>query len=132
MRRITITSVAATMLLLAQGCSQNYDRKRPGPDSPRGQEVARMLTALREAGGDGLDETIRRHGAAGLDDARAGALRAALLELVEARSVELETLDRFGENVYRARFRVASGRDERKTHLLLVVSDGKLRWAGPN
>jgi len=132
MRRITITSVAATMLLLAQGCSQKYDRKRPGPDSPRGQEVARMLSALREAGGDGLDETIRRDGAAALDDMRAGALRAALLELVEARSVELETLDRFGENVYRAGFRVASGRDERKTHLLLVVSDGELRWAGPN
>ena len=132
MRRITITSAAATMLFLAQGCSQKYDQKHPGPDSPRGQEVARMLSALREAGGDGLDETIRRDGAAGLDDARAGALRAALLQLIEATTVRLKTVDSFGENVYRAGFRVTSDGDDRKTHLLLVVSDGKLRWAGPN
>ena len=91
-----------------------------------------MLTALREAGADGLDETIRRDGAAGLDDARAGALRAALLQLIEATEVRLKTVDSFGENVYRAGFSVTSDGDERKMHLLLIVSDGELRWAGPN
>ena len=120
------------MLLLTFGCSQEYAQKRPGPDSPRGREVSRMLAALREAGSDGLDETIRRHGAAGLDDARAGILRATLRQLIEATTVQLQTLDRFGENVYRAGFLVASGQDDRKTHLLLVLSDGELRWAGPN
>ena len=136
MRPTTITSAAATSLLagllLAPGCSKKYDHRQLGPDSPRGREVRRMLAALREAGRDGLDQTMRRDGAGGLDRQRAEALRAALAELIDARSVELATVDRFGENVFRAGFRVAAGGRERTVYFLLVAGDGRLRWAGRN
>jgi hypothetical protein len=91
-----------------------------------------MLVALRSAGPAGLEEVIKQQAAGGLTDRQATALRATLEQLAKAQAVELEEMDRFGDDVYRAALGVTSGKSSRTVYMLLVVSDGWLRWAGKN
>ncbi len=118
--------------LVATGCSKEYEQDRIDGDSPRAAEVRSMIASLREGGTDGVDEHVRRFGASDLTDAQTAALRATLREIVNAEAAELERLDRFGDDVYRASLRLTSGRQTRALLVLLVETDGALRWAGRN
>jgi hypothetical protein len=136
MSRTTIskTIVAATLaiVLACPGCSKKYFRRPVEKDSPRAQEVRAMLGALRSAGPAGLEEVIRQQAAGGMTELQAQSLRGALVSLAEAEAVELEDMDRFGEDVYRAAFRVTAGGSSQSVCMLLVWADGRLHWAGRN
>ena len=136
MSRITIRNRPVlpilAALLLAAGCDKEYDQRDLAGDSPQAAEVRAMIRTLRQAGGKGVDEFMARHGAQGLSAGRQVALRATLLRIAQAETVELERLDSFGKNVCRASLRLGpSGRTE-SLFALLIVKDGQLRWAGPN
>jgi len=119
--------------LLAAGCSDEYGHEQVGGDSPEAVRVNQMLRDLREAGEAGLDGILARDGAGGLDANQTTALRATLRTLVEADKVELERLDRFGENVLRASFGLtADGKTTELYVLLVVTEDETFRWAGRN
>lgn len=91
-----------------------------------------MIASLREGGTDGLEEHLRQYAVSDLTDARTAALRATLMEIVNAEAAELARLDRFGDDVYRASMRLTSGVRTRTFPVLLVETDGALRWAGRN
>ena len=118
--------------LVAAGCSKEYEQNRIDGDSPRAAEVRSMIASLREGGTDGVEDHLRRYAASDLTDARTAALRATLREIVNAEAAELERLDRFGDDVYRASLRLTSGGRARTLLVLLVETDGALRWAGRN
>jgi hypothetical protein len=136
MSRITISSAIVAAVLSAvlawPGCSKQYAHKPLGKDGPEGQEVRGMVTALRSAAPAGLEAAIRQQTAGGLTELQAQTLEATLIQLARAEAVELEALDRFGDNVTRAALRVTSGGSSRTVCLLLVRADGRLRWAGRN
>ena len=136
MSRITIRNkiligLVATAMLSA-GCSGDYEQKQLGDDSPQAKQVRAMIASLRQAGLEGLDETMRRQAAEGLDRRQMAGLRATLAEIIAAEKVELHHLDRFGKSVCRARLDLAEGGQQRKVFVLLVESRGNLRWAGRN
>ena len=122
------------ILLLAamSGCGKEYEQKKLGKDSPEGQRVAAMVQAMRQAGEKGVDETLSKQAAGGLTDPQRQSLRAALMELIQAASVELDRFDQFGPQVYRATFRLSSGGASRTAAFLLVSQGAELRWAGRN
>jgi hypothetical protein len=114
------------------GCGDDYEHERLGPDSERFRGVSQMLSELRAAGEAGFDGMIDRHGAPNLPPQRRTALAAALRQLIEAEQAELIRMDAFGENVYRATFRLSIDGEERTTAMLLIETDDGLRWAGMN
>ncbi|MGA2264945.1 MAG: hypothetical protein ABSH10_00750 [Phycisphaerae bacterium] len=136
MSRIMINSAIVAAVLFAAlawpGCSKEYARRPLGKDGPEGQEVRGMVAALRSADATGLEAVLRRQMAGGLTELQAQSLEATLIQLAKAEAVELEALDRFGEDVTRAALRVTSGGASRTVCLLLVRADGRLRWAGRN
>ena len=136
MSRITIRNrslllLLATLLLWA-GCGREYDQRDLAADSPQATQVREMIRTLRQAGGDGVDEFMARHGAEGLSAARQAALRATLLRIARAETVELKRLDSFGKNVCRASLRLGPAGRMESLFALLIVKEGQLRWAGPN
>ena len=59
-------------------------------------------------------------------------LRATLAEIIEAEKVELHHLDRFGQNVCRARLDLTEDGQQREVFILLIENNDNLRWAGRN
>lgn len=117
---------------LLGGCAGEYERRDLGPDSPQGRQVRKMIDALRQAG-DAFDAEAARQSADGLTESQAAGLKYLLRQIAQAERVELASLDRFGERVYRAALDLAGPQGPRKLHVLLVeVADGQLRWAGAN
>lgn len=114
------------------GCGKDYEQKKLGKDSAQGQQVRAMVQALRDGGEKGLAGVMAQQAAGGLSDSQIQALRASLMELLRAGSVELERIDRFGPEVYRATLVLSTGGASRSAAFLLVEKDGQLRWAGRN
>lgn len=127
-----ILAAMLPVVLACPGCTKKYARRPVEKDSPRAQEVLAMVAALHSAGPAELEGVIRQQAAGGLTELQAQSLCAALVLLSNAKAVELEDLDRFGEDVYRAALRVTTGGSSRMVCMLLVVSDGRLLWAGKN
>lgn len=137
MSRTTISStvlVAALAAALAvSGCGKRYPRQDVGKDSPTAQEVRAMVGQLQSAGANRLEEAIARQAAGGLTAIQTQSLRASLAQIAQAKTVELEDLSQFGRDVYRASLRLRSaGGTSGTVCMLLVRSDGALRWAGQN
>jgi hypothetical protein len=120
---------AAILLLLMTGCGKDYGQQKLGRDSPQGRQVAGMVQALRQAGEKGLDPVLSRQAVEGLSQAELQALRAGLIEIVRAKNVEFERLDKFGPQVYRATFMLEKDGAKQPAAMLLVDKDGLLRWA---
>ena len=136
MTRITINkmfvAVIAAMLLLG-GCSKEYSLDRLEADGPEAKRVKSLIADLRQAGTDGLDDTLTAQAIPELTTKQLEALRAALEKMIFADSVELEKIEQFGENVYRAVLAMETeGKPESMAMLLSPGPDDKLRWIGKN
>jgi len=130
-----LAAIGTAGLLLAfaaGGCAKEYDRAELGEDSPRGREVRRMIEALRDADPAGRSERIDDQLAADLTDRQRQAARAALERIADADAAALQRIDTFGDRVYRAAIALTEGPDEATLTMLLVETDGQLRWAGPS
>jgi len=114
------------------GCSKKYPQTELAKDGPIAQQVLAMAAALQKTGPEGLDNVFEEQAAGGLTPQQERGLRAALLQIAKADEVELEDLSRFGKNVYRASLRLRAGGTSSEVCMLLVQSDGHLRWAGQN
>jgi len=125
-------AAAGLLALCACGCGKDYDQKKLGKDSPQAAQVRAKVQALRDGGEKGLPGAMARQAAGGLSDAQTQALRASLMELLRAETVELERMDQFGPSVIRATFVLSSGSAKHSAAFLLVEKDGQLRWAGRN
>jgi hypothetical protein len=114
------------------GCSKGFEQKKLGKDSPQADQVRAMVQALRQAGEKGLSDLLPRQAAGELTDSQRQSLRASLMELIRADSVELDRIDRFGPEIYRVTFTLVAAGKSRPAALLLVVQGDQLRWAGRN
>jgi hypothetical protein len=115
------------------GCSKRYPQRELARNGPIGQQVWGMAAALQKAGPEGLDKLYERQAASGLTPQQERSLRAAMLQIAKAQKVEVQDLARFGKNVYRASLRLRSaGGTSSEVCMLLVRSNGALRWAGQN
>ena len=135
MSRITIRNSLAAAILAAAvpaGCGKEYARKNMPADAKQAAEVRSMIEALRRAGESRLDEVMRQQAAGGLSERQREALAATLRQIVLADKVELKTLDRFGDDVYRASLQLTFRDSSSDLVALLVETGGALRWAGPN
>lgn len=130
-RNKILCSLIVTASLVA-GCSEDYEQKQLGDDSPRAVQVRAMIASLRQAGLEKLDETMRQQSASELDRRQRAGLRATLAEIIAADDVKLNSLDRFGQSVFRATLEVSEGGQQSNVFILLIESEGNLRWAGRN
>ena len=124
--------LGAAAAAVLPGCSEKYEQKDLGPDSPQGRQVRRMVDALRAGGTGNLDAAMAAQAVSGLDAAQSDAMRATLTELIQADAVQLVDLYLHGEKVYRASFRLTAGDQTRDLFMLLVETGGEIRWAGRN
>ena len=131
--RITSAALLAGCLLAAGGCSQKYENRQLGLDSPEAKKVRALLAALRSGGEGGLDQAVRRDGAGNLTEPQARMLRETLRKLATAEKVELTRMDRYGKDVWRAIFTLVGPDGEASLPILLVIPEGgKPVWAGPS
>ncbi|MDP7636789.1 MAG: hypothetical protein QF577_04480 [Phycisphaerae bacterium] len=132
-RNSLIILVVAQMLPVFAGCSKEYEHRKLGRDSPQAKQVRKMVQLLHEGGLERLDELMARQAAADLTGGQTRVLRGAMERIVDADTVELEKIERFGKNVYRAVFRLdGKNRSATLAVLLVTAKAGTLRWAGPN
>ena len=130
--RVSWPRLAACVIVAAAcGCSKEYKQSGLGPGSPRWAEVQSALDALRQAGEAGLDGFLAER-AKGLDGKRTEALRATLVQFIKADGVKLVGVDRFGDDVYRARFAIEESGRSRMVPILMDEKVGQLRWLGRN
>ncbi len=114
------------------GCSGEYRQRQVDSDDARAAEVRGMIQSLRSAGEGDRERVARDSSVPDLDDRQASYLLEVLERVASADSAELERLDRFGRDVYRATILLDEGGDERRIPLLLSPVQGELRWARPN
>jgi hypothetical protein len=126
------TLLAVFLLVGIAGCSKDYEQKKLGTDSPQAAQVRAMVQSLRQAGEKGLLDVMKQQSAGSLSEPQTESLQASLRELAAAESAELDRIDRFGPEVYRATFTLASAGKTRPVALLLVSKANQLRWAGRN
>ena len=119
-------------LMAWAGCSRHYEHADLGLDSPQARQVQAMIAAARQGGLNGLDQTVHGQAAAGLNATQMATLRAVLGAMIQAGSIHLQAIDRFGPNVYRAVLVLEAGGKPRTQAMLLVKRADKLYWAGPN
>ncbi len=137
MSRTMINKIGLAALLAAAlawpGCSKKYTSKPLAKNGPVGQQIWAMAAMLRSAGPEQLDQVLERQAASGLTAQQERSLRAALLQIAHAEEVEVQDVMRFGKNVYRTSLRLRrAGGTSTTMCMLLVRSDGALRWAGQN
>ena len=118
---------AGLMLLALVGCSETHEQAAIGKDSPEFKAVQEMVDALRL---HGVDEAMETSAAKGLKPERIEALRATLQTLYDAEPIELQTVDQFGPQTYRATFLL----NETKTFAVLLVRPEaeEFYWVGMN
>ena len=128
--RLIIAAVAAA---LCAGCSDEYNHRRLDADGPEAKQVVALVSALRNAGADGLDKTIARQALPGLTRDQLKSLRAAMERIVTADSVDMQKIEQFGDRVYRVVFTIeTAGRAEFLAMLMGPADDDTLRWIGKN
>ena len=124
---------AMLMLTLLGGCKKEYSHKRLGDASREFARVEQMLQDIRQATGDALAGVLTEQMTAGMDDQQQKYLSSSLERLASAEKVELLKVDRFGQDICRATFKLTdSGKARRVSILLTADGDGKLRWLKPN
>jgi hypothetical protein len=118
---------AALMLLALVGCTETHEHEAINKDSPEFKAIQKMVDALRL---HGVDEGMETSAAKGLKPERIEALAATLETLYDAETIELQTVDQFGPQTYRATFLL----NETKTFaVLLVRPEGEeFYWVGMN
>ena len=126
------TSSVLVAVLLAAGCSKQYEHKRLSRGCPEFLRVQQMLQELREAPADGLDAVLSRQVAAGLSNTQQTGVRFILGELARAKEVHIERLDRWGEGIYRATIKFTAASSRHTVAMLLVAEGDELYWAGTN
>jgi hypothetical protein len=127
-----VWAVLLTAAIAMTGCSKDFEQKKLGKDSPEASRVRAMVDALRQGGEKGLAETMKTQAAGGLTGSQELALQASLRELIAADAVEVDKVDSFGPQVYRATLKLSTGGKTRAVALLLVATGDELRWAGRN
>ena len=128
-----LLAVAAVAALALTGGSKSYEHRRLDGNDPQAEQVRRLLQALHGQDAERLDPIVREQSAAGLTPAQQQTLQAVLGEVARAESVHLVRLDAFGQRVRRATLRCTSeGQTKDQALLLILDTDGRLRWAGPN
>lgn len=134
-RTMTSRSFVAAVLiltaLLLAACGGKYEHTKVGPSSPEGRQILQMVETLRQGGLDALPEMLRQQ-APDLTPSQLEAVKYLLTRMIEARSVELTALDRFGPQVYRGVFRLEEKEGAKSIPILLIAQDQKFYWAGPN
>jgi len=128
-------SIAATglMLMTLVGCSDEYGHERLDADGPEATQVRSLVSDLRDAGRNALDETIARQVPAKMTEQQLKGLKDALGRIASADSVELQKIERFGDQVYRAVLALeTSGGPKTLAMLLAVGEDDTLKWLGRN
>jgi hypothetical protein len=118
---------ASLMLLALVGCTETHEHEAIGKDSPEFKAVQKMVDSLRL---HGVDEAMETSAAKGLKPERIEALTATLQTLYDAETIELEAVDQFGPETFRATFLL----NETKTFaVLLVRPEGEeFCWVGMN
>jgi hypothetical protein len=118
---------AALMLLALVGCSETHEHEAIGKDSPEFKAVQKMVDSLRL---HGVDEAMETSAAKGLKPGRIQALTATLETLYKAEAIELQIVDQFGPQTFRATFLL----NETKTFAVLLVQPEKeeFYWVGMN
>jgi len=114
------------------GCSDKYGHKPLGSDSPEAQQVRAMTEELRADGMDRLKDIANSQALEELTDQQLERLHLGLEKLVVADGAELQKIEKFGPDIYRAVFTVEIGSDSEPLAMLLGTSGGKLRWIGRN
>lgn len=120
------------IVMASAGCSKKYEHKRLAAGSAEQARIAQLLAAVREAGPSGLDAVIARDGMDGLSAVDRQRLAVPLGALAAAPRAELVKVDRFGRDICRATFQVASGPQVRNISILLKGEAAQLRWLQPN
>jgi outer membrane murein-binding lipoprotein Lpp len=131
---VRATVVMITVALALAGCSSkdDYTRSDVDADSSQGRQVAAMIEQLpapHEAAA--LDSYVTAHAAPGLTDPQQQGLRYALEQLAGSPQRKLQSIDRFGDNVYRAVVERSPAAGDVQV-MLLVEVDHELKWAGAN
>ena len=125
--------IAAVVTALCAGCSKEYSHQRLDKDGPEAEQVISLVSALRQGGAGGLDETIDRQALPGLTTKQLEGLSFALEKIVTADSVELQKIEQFGKQVYRVVFALKTAGGPESLAMLLGTADGEaLRWIGKN
>ena len=114
------------------GCSGEYSQGSVSTDSPQGQQVAGMIQAIRESKDPATDPLIDEQFSNEEEPDTTKALRGAIVNLARSPGLELVSIDRFGDQVYRACFSFGQAPQTQRKTFLLVSVDGKLRWAKVN
>jgi len=125
--------IAAVVTVLCAGCSKEYSHRRLDADGPEAKQIRSLVSALRQSGAGGLDETMARQALPGLTRDQLKGLRFALDKIVTADSVELQKIEQFGEQVYRVVFALETEGGPESLAMLLRTADGDtLGWIGKN
>ncbi|MDP7287819.1 MAG: hypothetical protein QGH94_07490 [Phycisphaerae bacterium] len=124
--------IVAVGALLCAGCSSEYSPSRLDSDSPEAKRVVSMVSTLRQGGVDGLAANMSAQAIPGLTKPQLKGLRVGLEKIVTADDVQLQKIERFGQQIYRAVLTLkVDGRTEPLAMLLAPDGDG-LGWIGPN
>ena len=129
---LSLVFAAALAVAACLGCSKRYAHKSLAAGSAERMRIAQLLAAVRQAGPAGLDAVIARDAIAELDLADRQRLTGSLSALAKADRADLIKADRFGRDICRATFQVASGAQVRSISILLKGEAAQLRWLQPN
>ncbi|MDP6633720.1 MAG: hypothetical protein QGG42_02380 [Phycisphaerae bacterium] len=123
----------ALMTLLCVGCSKEYSHRRFAADGPEAEQAKALAARLRQAQADELDKIMTSQTMSGLTRPQLENLRFGLGRIISADSVELQKIEQFGKEVYRAVFTLRiEDRSESVSMLLAIGAGDKLKWIGKN
>ncbi len=125
--------ILALLLFFISGCGRSdYRHREVGIESSEAQKIKEMLIQIRDLGESGVQESVRKFGAADLPADRITGLERLFTEMAAAEGLKLLDLDRFGGKVYRATLLFREADETSTVHVLLVEIDNQLFWAGVN
>ena len=128
----TIIAVAIVGSFTLSGCSGEYSQGSVSTDSPQAHQVAGMIQTIRTSKDPATDPLIDEQFSSEEEPDLTKALRGAVVNLARSPGLELVSIDRFGDQVYRACFTYGSPPQTQRKTILLVSIDGRLRWAKVN
>lgn len=129
--RATFAAVMVGVFLLA-GCGGEYSQGSVSTDSQEARQVSGMIEVIRSSKDPATDPRIDEQFSSEEDPDMTKALRSAVVSLAKSPGLELVSLDRFGEQVYRVCFTFGQAPQTQRKTILLVSVDGRLRWAKVN
>jgi hypothetical protein len=127
-----IVALAAVGSFILTGCGGDYSQGSVANDSPQAQQVARMIQTIRDSKDPATDPQISEQFSSEEEPDTTKALRGAVVDLARSPGLELASIDRFGDQVYRACFTYGTPPQTKRKTILLVSVEGSLRWAKVN